>query len=128
VKFHRLILSKLPRFHRTQRAISRVVWGRWLADFLFWEFFGTLRWTPWRTLSETAWDIEEQRPGAVRLLQGFLLGLTIHIRYRTTLRSSVTFGLELASDFDAWVEEKEGYGDLAGGRAGTPRPVDKPQG
>jgi hypothetical protein len=122
----RLLLSKLPRFRGTQRLISRAVWGRWLSGFLFWELTGTRRLTPWRTLSETAWDIEEQRPGAVRLLQGFLLGLTIHIRYRTTLKSSVEFGLRLQADFDAWVEGKEGYGDLARVRACNPRPLVKP--
>lgn len=124
----RLSLSRLPRFHGTQRWISRVVWGRWLAGFLTWELTGTLRWTPWRTLSETAWDVEEQHPGTVRLLQGFLLGLTIHIRYRTTLKSSVAFGLALQGDFDAWVTGKEGYGDLARARARAPRPLDEPQG
>lgn len=122
----RLLLSKLPRFHGTQRFISRVVWGSWLTDFLVRELTGTLRWTPWRTLSETAWDVEEQHPGTVRLLQGFLLGLTIHIRYRTTLKSSVTFGLDLQADFDAWVKRKEGYGNLARAGAGAPRPLDKP--
>jgi hypothetical protein len=99
----RLRLSALPPLDCAQRWISRVVWARWLAGFLFWELLGTVRLTPWRTLSETAWDTEKKYPGAQRLLQGFLLGLTIHIRYRTTLKSSVAWGLALHDDFDAFV-------------------------
>lgn len=99
-----LRLSNLPPFDAAQRWFSRLVWGRWLADFLFWELAGTLRFTPWRTLSETGWDVEARYPGAQRLLQGFLLGLVVHIRYRTTLRSSVRFGMALQDNFDAWVQ------------------------
>lgn len=105
----RLRLSTLPPLDAAQRWISRLVWGRWLAGFLFWELTGTRRWTPWRTLSETAWDLEAERPGTRRQLQGFLLGLAIHIRYRTTLKSSVALGQTLQDDFDVWVEQR---GDL----------------
>ena len=103
----RLRLSTLPPFDAAQRWFSRIVWGRWLAGFLFWELTGTLRYTPWRTLSETGWDLEEHCPGVQRALQGFLLGLVVHIRYHTTLRSSVAFGMRLQDDFDAWVKTKE---------------------
>ena len=120
-----LRLSTLPPFRGARRWISRIVWGRWLAGFLFWELTGTLRWTPWRTLSETAWDVEAEYPGARELLQGFLLGLVIHIRYRTTLKSSVEFGMELQNDFDRWVKEHDGKPARAG--AGTARPLDEPQ-
>lgn len=124
-----LIPSALPPFKEaTQRWISRIVWGRWLAGFLFWELLGTVRFTPWRTLSETAWDAEEHYPGVQRLLQGFLLGLTVHIRYRTTLKSSFIFGMELQNDFDAWITRKEKHGDFARDRARASRPLDEPKG
>lgn len=100
----KLRLSTLPPFDFAQRWVSRIVWGQWLAGFLVREGLGTLRWTPWRTLSETAWDVEREYPGAQRLLQGFLLGLVVHIRYRTTLESSVRWGLTLQDDFDSFVE------------------------
>lgn len=120
----KLKLSTLPPFRGAQRLISRLVWGRWLAGFLFWELTGTRRYTPWRTLSETAWDVEEEYPDTVRLLQAFLLGLAIHIRYRTTLKSSVEFAWYRTADFERWVE---GATDEAR-TLGRPRPVGEPQG
>ena len=95
--------STLPPFCFIQRWASRFIWGAWLANFLFWELTGTLRWTPWRTLSETAWDTEEKIPGTRRYLEAFLVGLAIHIRYRTTLNSSVRWARENEKNFDAFV-------------------------
>lgn len=103
----RLRLSALPPFDAAQRLFSRIIWGAWLGAFLFLELLGTLRWTPWRTLSETGWDAEDKHPDTVRALQGFLLGLTVHIRYRTTLESSVELGMALQDDFDAWIKERD---------------------
>lgn len=122
----RLRLSTLPPFDAAQRWFSRLVWGAWLAAFLVFELTGTLRWTPWRTLSETAWDTEARYPGTQRELQGFLLGLAIHIRYRTTLKSSVALGMALQDDFDRWVKERDGEPARAGARA--ERAVPEPQG
>jgi len=102
-KLGRLRLSTLPPFDKAQRWVSRIVWARWLLGFLFWELLGTRRFTPWRTLSETAWDIEKEYPGTQRELEAFLLGLVVHIRYRTTLTSAVQWGVLLQSDFDAFV-------------------------
>jgi len=96
----RLRLSTLPPFRALQRWTSYLVWGAWLAAFLFWELTGTLRFTPWRTLSETAWDVEARHPETRGLLQGFLLGLVVHIRYRTTLESSFRLGMALQANFD----------------------------
>lgn len=101
----KLSLSTLPPFNAMQRWISQLVWGRWLAGFLFWELTGTRRYTPWRTLSETAWDTEQHHPETRGLLQGFLLGLAIHIRYRTTLKSSFRVGMAMQANFDALLEE-----------------------
>lgn len=91
--------AKRP-FHGAQRFFSRLVWGRWIFGFLFWETTGLLRWTPWRTLSETVWDVERHHPGTRHRLEEFLLGLTIHIRYRTTLSSSVETAGTLLDRFD----------------------------
>lgn len=99
----KLRLSNLPPLDFAQRWISRVVWGAWFIWFLVVEGLGTLRWTPWRTLSETGWDVENEYPGARRVLQGFLLGLVVHIRYRTTFKSSIAWGMALQNDFDKFV-------------------------
>ena len=90
-------------FDFVQRWVSRFIWAQWLIDFLFWELTGTLPYTPWRTLSETAWDVEKEYPGTKRYLEAFLLGLVVHIRYRTTLESSIQWGLALEARFDQLV-------------------------
>lgn len=95
-------------FDRLQRWVSRIVWARWLVGFLFWELTGDLPFTPWRTLSETVWDVEREYPGSKRYLEAFLLGLVIHIRYRDTLESSVEWALELEPNFDRFVSENTG--------------------
>lgn len=99
----RLRLSTKPAFDFIQRWASRAVWARWLLGFLFWELVGDLPYTPWRTLSETAWDAEKEYPGSKRYLEDFLLGLAIHIRYRTTLESSIEFAVEIRSEFDEFI-------------------------
>lgn len=100
--------STKKRFDLAQRWVSRIVWGRWLLGFLFWELTGDLPLTPWRTLSETAWDIEEQYPGTQKELEEFLLGLLVHIRYRDTLSSSLAWARELEPNFDRFVSENTG--------------------
>lgn len=95
--------STKPPFDFLQRWISRVVWAKWLLGFLFWELSGDLPYTPWRTLSETAWDVEQEYPGTKEELEDFLLGLAVHIRYRTTLESSIEWAKVNAADFDAFV-------------------------
>ena len=100
-----LRLSVHRRFDSAQRWASRLVWGRWLIGFLFWELTGLLSFTPWRTLSETAWDTEELYPGTRRALETFLLGLVIHIRYRYTLESSIEYAQRIEKNFDYMVPQ-----------------------
>ena len=96
--------STLPPFCFVQRWASRVIWGLWVANFLFWELTGTLKWTPWRTLSETAWDTDSTEPGVQEALECFLLGLVVHIRYRTTLKSSIQWAAAHEAQFDKFVD------------------------
>jgi hypothetical protein len=74
---------------------SYIVWSFVLFTFLFFELTGLLFFTPWRTLSETGWDVEKKHPGVRRKLCGFLFGLAVHIRYRDTMKSSYEWGLAL---------------------------------
>lgn len=100
----RLVRSTKPAFDFVQRWVSRWVWAWWLCDFLFWELTGDIRFTPWRTLSETAWDVEKDMPGTKRYLEAFLLGLVVHIRYRKTLKSSIEWAFEAEAAFDRFVK------------------------
>lgn len=66
-----------------ERRASRIVWGAWLAAFFAIEFSGLSKWTPWRTLSSTAWDLEDEHrvgPIARLFLDGGLAVLRTHIR------------------------------------------------
>lgn len=96
-------------FDLIQRWVSRIIWTRWLLGFLFWELSGDLPYTPWRTLSETAWDVEKEYPGTRADLEDFLLGLTIHIRYRDTLSSSVRFAGSVRNEFNQFVSDHGSY-------------------
>lgn len=95
--------STKPPFDFFQRWFSRLVWAKWLLGFLFWELSGDLPYTPWRTLSETAWDVEQEYPGMKIELEDFLLGLAVHIRYRTTLESSIAWAKVNAVAFNEFV-------------------------
>lgn len=99
----RLRLSTKRAYDRFRRWVSRIVWARWLLGFLFWELSGDLSFMPWGTLSETAWDVEEEYPGSKQYLEDFLLGLAIHIRYRYTLESSIEFASEIRPEFDEFI-------------------------
>lgn len=88
----RILLSTKRPFDEIRRWISRAVWARWLVGFLFWELSGDLGWTPWATLSETAWDVEQEYPGARHALFAFLVGLAVHIRYKIKLEDAVRWG------------------------------------
>lgn len=103
-----LIPSPKPLLSKGQRGVSRVVWAKWLLSFGFWELTGDLRFVPWKTLSETAWDVERSRPGTRKALLAFLLGLAAHIRYRTELRPAIVWGWKHADAFDKWLEEHGG--------------------
>lgn len=99
----KLRLSTKPAFDFIQRWFSRLIWGEWFAEFLVREGLGDLPYTPWRTLSETAWDLEKEYPGTQAELEDFLLGLVIHIRYRDTLESSIEFAKSVRGEFDDFV-------------------------
>lgn len=102
-----LRISTKRAFDSFQRYVSRAIWARWLLGFLFWELSGDLPYTPWRTLSETAWDVELEYPGSKSYLEDFLLGLAIHIRYRTTLESSIQFATKIRPELDLLVVENQ---------------------
>lgn len=59
--------------------ISYVIWGIWVLTFLVFEFSGLFGWTPWHTLSETVWSLENiNRWVRVLALCGLVI-LTTHI-------------------------------------------------
>lgn len=105
MRFPRLRLSTLPPFCFAQRVCSYFVWGLVLLVvlplFLFFELTGLLRFTPWRTLSETGWDLDKHHPEIKRRLCGFLFGLAVHFWGRDTLKSSYAWGLALVDELDA---------------------------
>ena len=55
------------------------------------------------SLSETAWDTEEKYPGSRKKLEIFLIALTVHIRYKTTLESSLEWAIRNEKRFDHYV-------------------------
>lgn len=99
-----LVSSNKRHISSIRRWISRLVWSRWLGDFLFWEGTGDLKYTPWVTLSETAWDFEKEYPGTQAELEAFLVGLAIHIHYGYTLQSSVDFAYAHLDEFAEFVD------------------------
>ena len=100
----KLVPSTKPLFDWIQRWVSRIVWGEWFAEFLVREGLGDLPLVPWRTLSETAWDLEREYHGTQADLEDFLIGLAVHIRYRTTLESSIQWAEQNKSRFDELVK------------------------
>lgn len=100
--------SPKPLLDKAQRALSRIVWGRWLLGFLFWESTGDLRWCPWKTFSETVWDVEKHYPGTKREVVAFALALADHMEFRTELRGSWEWALANVDEFEAWLQSKGG--------------------
>lgn len=103
----KLKLSTKPAFDALQRWVSYWVWANVVIIFLIWELSGDWRWTPWKTLSETIWDVEKHYPGTVATFEAFFLGLTVHLRYRDTLESSYLWGKALEKQFDAFVRRTQ---------------------
>lgn len=108
------LFSNRKPFDSVQRWVSRVVWGRWALGFFFWEGTGDLRWTPWKTLSETIWDVEREYPGTRDAVFGLLLGLAIHLRYKVKLQDALEWGLTregldgaLLADVETWVAARQ---------------------
>ena len=73
-----------------------VVYGLWLLLFLGLELPGYFREVPWVTLSETSWHAEATYRVLPSIMFGFLLGLSVHIRYRVPLWHAVAFGVMVA--------------------------------
>lgn len=65
---------------------SEIYWGAWIfLLFLVPEVLAGLHVLPIMTLSRTSWDEEGRFPVLRTVLFGFLIGLCIHIAFRTSL-------------------------------------------
>jgi hypothetical protein len=82
---------------------SLIVWGLWLAAFLIIELPAAFGWTPWRTLSETSWNVEQWWEPTRIILEVFLAVLLLHICFKlsagalifVTVVAVVTVGVHL---------------------------------
>lgn len=61
---------------------SLIVWGLWFLLFLVLEFLGLFHVTPWNSLSDTAWDLENVSDWIKVLFLAGLIILTVHIVFR----------------------------------------------
>ena len=75
----------------------------WILMFLFWELTGDLKWTPWKTFSETVWDVEKRHPGTKRRVLAFSLALSEHMLERTELKAAYAWALENVDSYEAWI-------------------------
>lgn len=82
---------------------SNEVWGSLLAVFLILEILGLFAFTPWSTLSQTAWWNESTYPWLKTILLGFLIGLAVHIRFSTGLWKTTIGGIIIALVLNAWL-------------------------
>ena len=82
---------------------SLIVWGLWLLAFLIIELPAAFGWTPWRTLSETSWNVEQWWEPTRIILEVFLAVLLLHICFKlsagalifVTVIAVVTVGVHL---------------------------------
>lgn len=100
--------SPKPLLSKGQRGVSRVVWGQWLKSFIVRELLGNQRWCPWKTFSETVWDVEKHHPGTKRMVLAFALALADHMLFRTELRASWEWALTRVDDFEDWIRSDGG--------------------
>lgn len=75
---------------------SDAIWAGWLGLFLVLELTAYFRFTPWDTLSSTAWLNEKEYPILRTVLFGFLIGLAVHIRFQTGLWRTTVGGTVIA--------------------------------
>jgi hypothetical protein len=61
---------------------SYLVWAGWLVAFLLIELPAAFGWTPWRTLSETSWALEDWWEPTRIILEVFLAVLLLHICFK----------------------------------------------
>jgi hypothetical protein len=92
---------------RAQRAVSRVVWVKWLLSFGSWEWTGLKRFVPWRTFSETVWDEERFHPGTKRHILALALALGAHIYFRTTMKSAWVWAESHVDEFELWIQRRD---------------------
>lgn len=71
---------------------SYIAWGLWGLGFLLIEFLGEFRVFGWVTLSETSWALEAKSWLLHALFFGFLVGLLIHIVYKTEFWKALVVG------------------------------------
>lgn len=64
--------------------------------FLAVELTGDMPETPWRTLSETTWDLEKEHPVLAPAVAGAMLGLAVHLRSRTRFFRAEAGGIAIA--------------------------------
>lgn len=105
----RSLFSNKKPFNFIQRWISRLIWGRWGLGFLFWESTGDLPYIPWRTLSETVWDVEKEYPGTADDIFGLLLGLSVHLRWKVEIFDALDWGLSRTDLSQIFLQEVEAY-------------------
>jgi len=82
---------------------SLIVWGLWLFAFLVIELPAAFHLTPWRTLSETSWNVEQWWEPTRIILEVFLAVLLLHICFKlsagalifVTVIAVVTVGVHL---------------------------------
>lgn len=76
---------------------SEIYWGIWIfALFLLPEVLAHFGILPMMTLSRTSWDEEGRFPIVRTILFGFLIGLCIHIVFRTNLITTEVGALAFA--------------------------------
>jgi hypothetical protein len=73
-----------------------IVWSAWIVLFLGLELSGLWRLTPWVTLSETSWHLEETYRWFYIAFAGFLIGLTVHIVMHVPFWRAMLFGFGVA--------------------------------
>lgn len=80
--------------------LSDLIWGSWIAQFLILEIVFALILGKIYTLSNTSWIDEDKYKWLGTILLGFLMGLAIHIRWKTGLwkTEAVTVPLALITD------------------------------
>lgn len=61
---------------------SYLVWGIWFLAFVVLELLGRFAGVPWRTLSDTAWSIEQWSWVAKLIIFSGLCILLVHIVFR----------------------------------------------
>jgi hypothetical protein len=70
-----------------------------IAIFLVFELSGAfIKRAPWRTASETVWDLEDDHPWRASAIFGFLVGLALHMKQRLSFGRAETGGV-----FMAWI-------------------------